>query len=172
MTTKIEDYVPDDVIVMLRELVVQRPVPLSTDDLPGSASTKRRILDAAFSLFIEARIDDFTMRNLANRIDMRVGNLTYHYKTKSKLLEALAQDRLAAYAEEILATLQLSEPSPRRALERVVSLLVQDLRQPEIAFFPQLLVQPCAYDFVFRLVTTRVACQDNIQPIEIYEGTF
>lgn len=138
MDKKIESFIPERVTHLLQALVVQRPVAKETYGLSSGDSTKRRILDAAFALFIGTRAEDYTMRNLANALDMRVGNLTYHYKTKSELLDSLVRDQLANYADDILMCLQMSESTPKAALERVVTLLVQDLRRPEIAFFPQL----------------------------------
>jgi AcrR family transcriptional regulator len=78
------------------------------------------------------------LRNLADRLDMRVGNLTYHYNSKADLLQAMMGVHQANYAEGILALLQITGSSPRDALEKVVTYLVQDLRGPEIAFFVQL----------------------------------
>ncbi|MHA3980110.1 TetR/AcrR family transcriptional regulator [Halovulum sp. GXIMD14794] len=138
MDKKIVHYIPGSVVDLLQELVSQRPVAKGVEGLPNGDRTKRRILDGALSLFINARAEDFTMRNLANSLDMRVGNLTYHYRTKHDLLDSLVRDRLADYANEILICLQLDEATPQDALDRVVILLVQDLRRPEIAFFPQL----------------------------------
>ncbi|MFC3616095.1 TetR/AcrR family transcriptional regulator, partial [Lutimaribacter marinistellae] len=138
MDKKIESYIPERVTHLLQDLVVQRPVAKETRGLSSGDSTRRRILDTAFSLFIGTRAEDYTMRNLANALDMRVGNLTYHYKTKSELLNSLVRDQLANYAEDILMCLQMSEATPQAALDRVVTLLVQDLRRAEIAFFPQL----------------------------------
>ena len=138
MEKKIESFVPKSVIDLLDEMTLQRPIARETNTLSSGNKTKRRILDAALSLFIEARSEDFTLRNLAKKLGMRVGNLTYHFKTKPELLENLVRDQLANYAEDIHSCLQKYEKTPFDALERVVTLLVHDLRKPEIAFFPQL----------------------------------
>ena len=138
MDKKIKSYIPERVTDLLQDLVADRPVGKDIQRLSSGDRTKRRILDAAFELFIGAPSEDYTMRNLAGGLGMRVGNLTYHYKTKSELLDSLVRDQLANYADDILSCLHLNESTPQDALERVVTLLVQDLRRPEIAFFPKL----------------------------------
>ncbi|PRY19517.1 TetR family transcriptional regulator [Aliiruegeria haliotis] len=106
--------------------------------MPHGARTERRILDAAYTLFVTAPADEFTMRNLARVLDIRMGNLTYHYKTKSDLVEALVRDRMATYSGDILDLLQITGTSPQDALNKTIAYLVRDLHNPEIAFFPQL----------------------------------
>ena len=138
MDIKIENYVADDLIALLQGLVSEHPVPLREGKRSRGAQTKRRILDAAIALLATAPLAEFTFRNLADRLDMRVGNLTYHYKTKADLLKDMMRVHLANYAEDILRLLRIAEASPRDALEKVVTYLVQDLRAPEIAFFVQL----------------------------------
>lgn len=138
MDKKIENIVPEEIVTLLSERIANRPLGGAGKRLARGEQTKRRIIDAAFELFVSRSAEDFTMRNLAAELDMRVGNLTYHYNTKSELLESLVRDRLAAYAQDILNLLQVTVTSPLDALEKTVTYLVQDLRQPEIGFFPQL----------------------------------
>lgn len=136
--SRIATFVPDRTTKLLQDLVAQRPVALSGPWESKGIKTKRRILDGAFALFISVPIETFTMRKLASEVGIKLGNLTFHYASKSDLVENMVRDRMADYAEQILSLLQISEGSAQDALERTIVLLVQDLRRPEIAFFPQL----------------------------------
>lgn len=136
--SKLKNLVPDGTIKLLQDLVAQRPIAHSGRCLTKGEKAKRKILDAAFDLFISARMEDFSMRKLAAKVGIELGNLTYHFASKSDLVENMVRDRMAVYAQEILSLLQASEKSPRDALEKTVVLLVQDLRHQEIAFFPKL----------------------------------
>jgi AcrR family transcriptional regulator len=136
--SKIKTFVPDGTTRLLQDLVAQRPIAPAGPRLSKGEKAKRKILDAAFDLFISVRMEDFTLRKLAAEVGIELGNLTYHFASKSDLVENMVRDRMAAYAQEILSLLQVLEGSPRDALEKTIVLLVQDLRQQEIAFFPKL----------------------------------
>ena len=138
MDNKIENYAADDINALLHELISERPVPLRGGRGSRGAQTKRRILDAAITLLSTAPLAEFSLRNVADRLDIAVGNLTYHYKSKADLLQAMVREQMANYSEDILALLRATGPSPRDALELVVTYLVQDLRAAKIAFFVQL----------------------------------
>jgi AcrR family transcriptional regulator len=53
------------------------------------SSTKERILNTAVELFNTKGFVSVTMRDLANELDMSLGNLTYHFKKKEELMEAI-----------------------------------------------------------------------------------
>lgn len=138
MVSQIKGFIPDSLLTYVKSQAARRPVALAPFALSKGEKTKRRILDGAFALFIRVHAEAFTLRNLAGELGMRIGNLTYHYPSKSDLLEAMVRDRLATYADEILTLLETEEPSPQAALEGLIGYLVRDLREPGIAFFPQL----------------------------------
>lgn len=54
---------------------------------------KTEILETAAHLFDEAGWDGVSMRRIADTLGISVGNLTYHYKRKEDLLEAVMQQR-------------------------------------------------------------------------------
>lgn len=55
-------------------------------------SKKDQILSAAKDLFNREGFASVNMHELAQKMDMSRGNLTYHFKTKDLLLEAIAQE--------------------------------------------------------------------------------
>lgn len=54
-----------------------------------SSNTKQIILDTARRLFTEKGFHDTSMRDIAAALNISVGNLTYHFKKKEDLIEAI-----------------------------------------------------------------------------------
>ncbi|HZK55890.1 MAG TPA: TetR/AcrR family transcriptional regulator [Desulfosporosinus sp.] len=59
--------------------------------------TKQEILSMARSLFTEHGYNGVSMRDIAAALTMSVGNLTYHFKKKEELVEAIVLDMEKAY---------------------------------------------------------------------------
>lgn len=55
-----------------------------------NANIKQSIIDTARQLFNEKGFHDTSMRDIAAALHISVGNLTYHYKKKEDLIEAIA----------------------------------------------------------------------------------
>lgn len=53
------------------------------------SDTKDRIISTAVGLFNTKGFVNVTMRNLADELGMSLGNLTYHFKKKEELMEAI-----------------------------------------------------------------------------------
>ena len=58
---------------------------------------KEKILITAKELFQTYGYNDVTMRNIADALHISVGNLTYHYKRKEDLIEAVIVDHYKEY---------------------------------------------------------------------------
>lgn len=54
-------------------------------------STKQRIIETAITLFNRRGFVNVTMRDLAQELDISLGNLTYHFKRKDDLVETIHQ---------------------------------------------------------------------------------
>ncbi len=52
-------------------------------------NTKQKILDTARGLFAEHGYNGVSMRDIAAALNISVGNLTYHFKKKEELIEAI-----------------------------------------------------------------------------------
>jgi AcrR family transcriptional regulator len=61
------------------------------------SATVGRILAAARRVLVQEGYAGFSMRRVAAALGMSVGNLTYHFPSKSQLLRALIQDTLDDY---------------------------------------------------------------------------
>lgn len=71
-----------------------------------NANIKQDIMDMARKLFSEKGFQDTYMRDIAAALNISVGNLTYHYKKKEDLIEAiLLQDHQKYQKPELLHTL-------------------------------------------------------------------
>ena len=53
------------------------------------SNMKQTILDTARRLFTENGFHNTSMRHIAAALNISVGNLTYHYKKKEELIEAI-----------------------------------------------------------------------------------
>jgi AcrR family transcriptional regulator len=58
---------------------------------------KTEILDTARRLFNERGYNGVSMRDIAGELDISVGNLTYYYKRKEDLVEAVAEQQHLGY---------------------------------------------------------------------------
>ena len=61
------------------------------------AEKRTRILEAALDLLRTGGVESMTMRMIADRCSISLGNLQYHFKNRPAVLEALAQGFLETY---------------------------------------------------------------------------
>lgn len=64
-------------------------------------TTKTRILDCAKELFKEQGYNTVSMRSIAETLGISVGNLTYHFKKKEELIEALIFKDIQSYEDSL-----------------------------------------------------------------------
>lgn len=97
------------------------------------------ILTAARDVLVEEGYPKLTMRNVAKRAGITVGNLSYYYATKDDLLRDLLQAVIEGYMEDFS---RISEDMTLTAAERLdalVRFLISDLSTKETTgFFPAL----------------------------------
>lgn len=84
-------------------------------------STKERIVNVAVELFNEKGLVNVTMRDLAAELDMSLGNLTYHFKKKEELMEAI-HDRIISERNSLMENVQMI-PSIANIHNQLVPLL-------------------------------------------------
>jgi AcrR family transcriptional regulator len=78
---------------------------------------RRRIFDAAFSLFVERGFDQTTVEDIADRADVGKGTVFNYFPRKSSFLAAVAEDWLSRIAED-LGPVEEWPGSTREQLER------------------------------------------------------
>ena len=97
------------------------------------------ILNAAREVFIEAGYAALTMRKVAARAGISIGNLNYYYRTKEDLLRDLLEYVINDYLEEFARRRLIAGHSPEKQLLAVLTFWIEDLGTPETTvFFPEL----------------------------------
>ena len=97
------------------------------------------ILSAARDVLVEEGYPRLTMRNVADRAEMTVGNLSYYYANKEDLLHDLLEAVIQGYVEDFDRIAADIERSPEQRLEDMIRFLVADLATKETTgFFPAL----------------------------------
>ncbi len=97
------------------------------------------ILNAAKEVFVQEGYNKFTLRQIALKAGITVGNLNYYYKTKDSLFRDLLDMILQAYLDEFDRVIKASGESPRERFISIINYLIQDLNNPQTTrFFPEL----------------------------------
>lgn len=99
-------------------------MPPPTSDPTGKpnrsgAATRAKIIDAAIVVFAEKGFAGFTLQAVADRAGVFYGNVTHHYPTRDKLIEAMIEASFAAYRarfDSLVASIDTHEGGPIRAL--------------------------------------------------------
>jgi AcrR family transcriptional regulator len=93
--------------------------------LPKGRERTESILAAATAVLVEEGYAAFSLRKVAARADMRLGNLQYYYRTKADVVRALLARSLASAARAAEARL-LAAGDARDALASAVRAVLAD----------------------------------------------
>lgn len=99
----------------------------------SGAATRAKIIEAAIAVLAERGFSGFTLQAVADRAGVFYGNVTHHYATRDKLVEAMLEAILEGYRarfDELVVSLEAHEAGPVRPL---VTWLVDDAVSPETA---------------------------------------
>jgi len=97
------------------------------------------ILDAAADVLINQGYKKLTLRQIAMQAGIKVGNLTYYYRTKEALLKDLLEKILFVYLDEMDRIVEASGDSPEDRFVAIIEYLIEDLHtQRTTRFFPEL----------------------------------
>ncbi len=112
---------------------------------PGTATYAKgqervaQILIAARDVFMNEGYSNLTMRKIAARCGMTVGNLSYYYANKKDLLHDLLDSVLEGYMEEFDAIRADPSLSPEEQFITIIRFVMTDLTTKETTlFFPEL----------------------------------
>lgn len=98
-----------------------------------------KILEEAQIIFSEEGYHSLTLRNIAKRMGISNGNVTYYYANKRKLFHALISNNLARYEEAYSDEVKTFPDDPKARIEAHFSYLVKDAQSPKShRFFYQL----------------------------------
>lgn len=111
---------------------------------PGTATQQKglsrllSILDSARDIFMEDGYNSLTMRKVAAKANISIGNLNYYYRTKEDLLRDLLDYVITPYLEEFDRARQQAGESPEKQIKAVMKFWLEDLSTPETTvFFPE-----------------------------------
>lgn len=105
----------------------------SPDTLPAQNRGRERmenVLLEAERMMIEEGYSGLTMRRLAERCGIALGNLQYYFPSKSALVAALA-DHICARHREAVETWPAQDAAPEAAFEALIRYVLEDIRKPE-----------------------------------------
>lgn len=111
------------------------------------------ILDAAADTLIHHGYHRLTMRQIAKRAGMTVGNLGYYYPSKEMLLKDLLDTIAHAYLEEMERIGGTSGDSPQDRFTAIVRYLIDDLNTRRTSrLFPELWALANHYRYAAKLL--------------------
>lgn len=108
---------------------------IGADKPDRTKRTIKRILAAADHVFTNEGHASLSLRKVADEAGIAVGNLTYHFRTKNELLEAMLREALADYVEEHLQQFQPDRDAPLEILLNVVEFYVRNARTSHQFFY-------------------------------------
>ena len=94
-------------------------------DFPTMNPTKARILQAARTVLIQQGSGGFSVRKVAAEAKIALGNVQYHYKTKTDLLNGLLAWSLDQYRAALLQTMDAAEPG-KEGLQSFIRTVLND----------------------------------------------
>jgi AcrR family transcriptional regulator len=104
----------------------------------SGVATRSKIVEAAINLLVEQGYHSFSLRKVAMKAGVSIGNLQHHFRSKENLIAEMLDDVISGYLEEFEKLIH-STDSPRDQLRTVVRRVVEDLKTRETTvFFPEL----------------------------------
>ena len=124
------------VLEHLNNLQSARPTEQISQGKPNRTKvTIDKILRAANHVFTEYGHAGLSLRKVAAKAGIAVGNLTYHFPTKDALIDAMMREALADYVEAHVAQFQANEGAPLDILLNVVEFYVRNARESHQFFY-------------------------------------
>jgi AcrR family transcriptional regulator len=90
----------------------------------------RQILHVARLLFASEGYSGFTMRAVAARAGMKLGNLQHYYKTREELLQAVLEHVMFSYDGHYLRLPGAQNGSAEKRFIAIIRFLIEDLKNP------------------------------------------
>jgi AcrR family transcriptional regulator len=113
-------------------------VPERTTGYVKGRETRELILRTALAILIEEGWHAMSMRRVAGECGMKLGNLTYHYRTREDLARELLDAVISGYEREFDAIVYRPGLSPEQRLERYCRFVLDDIPTKKTTrFFPE-----------------------------------
>ena len=103
-----------------------------------SSKTRAKFIDSGIEVLTEEGYGGFSLRKVARKAGVSIGNLQHHFGSKQKLVDTMMECITAEYFEDFERLIALTK-SPRNRLRRIIKLVVKDLKRKETTLlFPEL----------------------------------
>ena len=102
---------------------------------PRGAETVDLILKAALDVLIEEGAGAFTLRRIAAKCDMKVGNLSYHFPKKQTLIQLLLEEMLEFYDRLLNDTVRQPGLDAEAQLTMLIEICLDDIGSQRTSHF-------------------------------------
>lgn len=92
------------------------------------SETVDQILKAALEVLIDEGADAFTLRRIAARCDMKVGNVSYHFPRKEMLIQVMLDEMLESYDKLLEEMVRKPGLTAEERLKLVIILCLEDIQ--------------------------------------------
>jgi AcrR family transcriptional regulator len=92
------------------------------------SETVDQILKAALDVLIDEGADAFTLRRIAARCDMKVGNVSYHFPRKEMLIQVMLDEMLESYDKLLEEMVRKPGLTTEERLKLVIILCLEDIQ--------------------------------------------
>ncbi|GJL94329.1 MAG: hypothetical protein DHS20C05_07340 [Hyphococcus sp.] len=124
------------IVFHLDELRQKRPsLKLTEGKSAKTSQTLKKIIAATLDIFTREGHAGLSLRKVADKADIAVGNLTYHFPTKHALLDAMLCEVLVTYVEEHLTQFEADSDEPLNILMNVVAFYARNARVSHRFFY-------------------------------------
>ena len=110
-------------------------MPSTVDETGAAVQTIRKILDSARDNFTAFGYSGLSMRKVASDAGISVGNLTYHFPTKRKLIDAILKDALGDFIAAHLEQFDELTDEPLDMLLNVVDFYIKNANSSHKFFY-------------------------------------
>lgn len=108
-------------------VISSRPAAVRPGIYPRGAETVDLILKAALDVLIDEGAEAFTLRRIAAKSGMKVGNLSYHFPRKEMLIQLLLDELMESYEAMLDETARQPGLSPEQALTVMIEMCLDDI---------------------------------------------
>lgn len=98
-------------------------------------SKKNQIIEAACTILIREGSSNFSMRKVADELSMSLGNLQYHFKTKSDLIQGMMKRYIDLYRIEFDKFIQCNNKGKEGVKEFIRMILIGESNDDGDQFF-------------------------------------
>jgi AcrR family transcriptional regulator len=107
--------------------VIQNDKPLRPGVYARGTETVDAILKAALDVLLDEGANAFTIRRIAAKCGMKVGNVSYHFPRKEVLIQVLLDDLLDSYGKTLEQNVRQPRLSTEERLRIVITICLDDI---------------------------------------------